>query len=54
MVLQGEERVKTERLGQVPEGHVFGEYRRIGAPGLGEHVQCDADFHESPPSYRLD
>src|SRR5262245_27116218 len=45
MVFEREQRVEAERLSQVAQRHVLGQYRSVRAPFLREHVQRDADFH---------
>ena len=60
VVLEGEEGVEAEGLGQVAEGQMLGDHRRVGVPSLGQHVKRDPDFMTrllSPPpptsSYRV-
>src|SRR5262245_17833247 len=45
MMFEGEQRVEAERLSQVAQRHVLGQYRSVRAPFLREHVQRDADSH---------
>ncbi len=49
VVLEGEERIEAERLGEVAEGHVLGEDVSVGAIFLGQHVERDTNFHDAPP-----
>src|SRR5262249_17995606 len=51
VVLEGEQRVEAQRLGQVAEGQVLGEDVGVGAAFLLEHVEPDANLHEAPLSY---
>jgi hypothetical protein len=50
VVLEGEERIEAQRLGEIAECHVLGEHGRVRQPWLLEHVEGDADFHDAPPA----
>src|SRR6185437_8085550 len=45
MMLEREQRVEAERLGEVAECEMLGHHRDIRSTRLGQHVQRDADFH---------
>ena len=45
MVLEREQRVEAERLGEVAHRQMVRHDRHVGAAGLGQHVERNADFH---------
>ena len=49
VVLQREDRVEAERLGQVAQGQVLGEHGGVRAAFLRQHVERDADSHDVLP-----
>ncbi len=51
MMLEREQRVETERLGEVAHRQMVGHDRDIGAAGLGQHIERNADFHNGPPRF---
>ena len=49
VVLEREQRVEAERLGQIAERQMLADHRGVGAAGLAQHVERDPDFHGVPP-----
>ena len=45
MMLEREQRVEAERLGEIAHGQMIRHDRHIGATRLGQHVERNADFH---------
>ena len=48
-MLQREERIKAERLGEITERHVLREYGGVGVPCLRQQIERNADFHDAAP-----
>ena len=49
VMLEREQRIEPERLGQIAERQMLAYHRGIGAAGLAQHVERDTDFHDDPP-----
>ena len=49
VVLEREDRVEAEGLGQVAQGQVLGEDGGVRAPFLRQHVERDTDSHDVLP-----
>ena len=52
MMLEREQRIEAERLGEVAHRQMVVDDRDIGAAGLGQHVECNTDFHVILPRAR--
>ena len=53
MVLEREQRVEAERLGEIAHRQMVGDDRHVGARRLGQHVERNTDFHCGPPQLRF-
>ncbi len=45
MMLEREQRVEAQRLGEIAHRQMIGHDRHIGTAGLGQHIERNADFH---------
>jgi len=51
MMLQREQRVEAERLGEIAQGDVLAHHRGVRARGLVQTIERDPDLHGGPPVF---